>query len=658
MTEYLLQFGISNLCVASLLACAAWVVQRRGGHPLVAHLLWLLVLAKLVTPTLFTVPIVTLPGADAELPLLEAVHAVGAPTGAVLPAAMPAAESVGALAALEYGLLLTWLGGTVLVLVASMIRVRRFHRLLVSSSRPASDATQRLARDLGARLGLREVPEIQMSAARLAPMVWWVGGRVRVFIPSDLPGEMAASQFRWIVAHELAHVRRGDHYVRWLEWLVCVLFWWNPLAWWARRNLRTNEELCCDALVLTTFDPDPNSYASSLLTVAEFLSTPTVRPPALASRIDSGGFLERRFKMILSTDRPGAMPRWMRGLVLVFTLGVLPLGVAAAQNTDVDAVSKRLAAAVKAGELSQPEAEAMLAALAKAKLEEHLGRADRAVRQRVARLDQAGTGQSRADRARAERARAARPDPKAMTRIREGLEAMRKLTDGAEARKRLEEARKRLERSRATLERFGDRQEKRDAYQRVREDYRSLGGRIDRDAKRTRDAQRDRDTRREAESKRVREERRESRTRGSRETREDVREEAMERDKANKREIERRRSRDAAAEADERDRRAAESRRRVEAVRERARTSERRAAELEEVRRKLVEAVRAGRVSNEDMRRKIESIRRDIDNSEAETRERKERAEAERRDAEASKRRSGARGGSESSRTRRESLVR
>ena len=132
----------------------------------------------------------------------------------------------------------------------------------------------------------------------------------------------------------------------------------------------------------TTLKPRPHTYANSLLTVVQFLASPAIRPPTLASGINSGGFLERRFKMIVSEKPIEATPAWMRLAILLCALAVLPLGVAYAQTQEkkptprvekkqdkvkikgsirakayLTKVKKELAAAVAAGEISKEEAD-------------------------------------------------------------------------------------------------------------------------------------------------------------------------------------------------------------------------------------------------------------------------------------------------------------
>jgi len=360
MTDLLLQFAISNLLVALPIALVAWAVQRTGKRPAIAHLLWLVVLAKLVTPPIFTAAVLPIhePAAVGTAVVAPAAAVATVERGAIVGIAAEA-PSNWSLADTKSGLALAWLLGSAIVLGWSLVRIVRFDRLLRVTSEPAPSELQQVADDLSHRLGLATTPTILTTSARLSPMAWWIGGSVRVVVPAALLQETDGRQVRWIVAHELAHVRRRDHMVRWLEWAACVALWWNPVAWWARRSLRVNEEICCDALVLDTLRPDPRRYANSLLTVVEFLSTPTFRPPVLASAMTGRGSLERRFTMIISSKPRSPKPRWWRAAALLCALVILPLGVSQAEeDPDWDAIRQRIEEAVERGDLTREQADA------------------------------------------------------------------------------------------------------------------------------------------------------------------------------------------------------------------------------------------------------------------------------------------------------------
>jgi beta-lactamase regulating signal transducer with metallopeptidase domain len=363
MSELLLRIGFSNLCLSLALATVAFAVGRQRARPHLSHLLWLLVLGVLVTPPLVTAPVVAVPGLGLaaagpvdDLELALDADALAAAAGVDL----AGAEDPGSAASGwngSRGMALAWLLGSLAVLGLSLTRVARFHRWLGPASEPAPAHVQRVADDLAGRLGLMRPPAVEVVAARLSPMVWWVGGPVRVLLPAELVSTLDATGLRHVLGHELAHVRRRDHLVRWLEWLACVAFWWNPVAWWARHQLRVHEELCCDALVLEALRPEPRPYATSLLTVAEFLSVSALRPPTLASGINSGGSLERRFTMILSSRGPTPVSRLM---TLALAVALLPLGVAHTQDDGVavaqDLTAEALREQIHLGELSVDDA--------------------------------------------------------------------------------------------------------------------------------------------------------------------------------------------------------------------------------------------------------------------------------------------------------------
>jgi beta-lactamase regulating signal transducer with metallopeptidase domain len=366
MTDLLFQMGLSNACFSLGLAIVAMVVGAKTRRPHLAHMLWLLVFVKLVTPPVVTLPIVTIP---AQGETAAAIGDASMPEPVISGSSELNSETSSRLRAAAWNYARVWLPpiwllGSVVVFGFSMIRVCRFSKLLAAESEVGRQDLQTAAVKIAHRLGLNRIPEIRTTSAHVSPMVWWAGGRVLIVIPMTLLDQMDFQQSQWIVAHELAHVRRRDYLVRWLEWLACVCFWWNPVVWWAQRNLRAAEEICCDELVISCLNPKPRSYANSLLSAVEFLARPALRPPAMASEVNGGGFLERRFKMIVSDNSKRSNSRRLQMCVLLCAVVVLPLGIASAQ--DYKAVEKRLGEAVANGELSLAQASVMMDALRKA----------------------------------------------------------------------------------------------------------------------------------------------------------------------------------------------------------------------------------------------------------------------------------------------------
>ena len=324
MTGLLIQIGATKLAVSVVLAGTVWIVHRRVDRPAVSYPLWLMVLVTLLVPAVISLPV--LPG---EPTVAATGPAAGAP-GVVFAevAADPAAAGPSLAAFLQPGLAILWLGGTAGLLGWTAVRTMRFRRTLKKAVRPAPSWLRQQAAAVGRDLGLVRIPALCITTARVTPMVWWSGGKVRMLIPAFLLTDPGKEEVRAILAHELAHVRRRDHMVRWVEWLACSVFWWNPVAWWVRHQLRIAEESCCDQLAVAA--SCPRIYAKALLrVVANASEPPGFRPPLPASAAGGVGHakvLEGRIRMIVSGDTRPPSPRWLRLAVRVAAVCMLPLG--------------------------------------------------------------------------------------------------------------------------------------------------------------------------------------------------------------------------------------------------------------------------------------------------------------------------------------------
>ena len=307
MTNLLLQIGGTKLILSIILAGGVWVVHRRVGRCAVSYPLWLLVLIALLAP------------AVVALPVFPAVGSGAAGSSGMTPG------GVGAL------LVFLWTAGTAALLGWTLLRALRFQHSLKRAAWVAPAELQREAAEIGHNLGMTRIPEVHTTSARVSPMVWWTGGKVRVLVPQFLLDALDRDELRAVLAHELAHARRRDYLVRWLEWLACSVFWWNPVAWWARRQLRVAEEWCCDALGVAALRSGPRSYARSLLRAIELMSKArTVRAPAFASAADRGSnprTLRRRLEMIMTRKTAAPAPRRLRVATWIGVVCVMPFGM-------------------------------------------------------------------------------------------------------------------------------------------------------------------------------------------------------------------------------------------------------------------------------------------------------------------------------------------
>jgi hypothetical protein len=134
---------------------------------------------------------------------------------------------------------------------------------------------------------------------------------------------MPADRERAIAVHELAHLRRRDHWVRWLELLAGCLWWWNPLFWYVRSQLRRNAELACDAWVVSTLPGARRAYAEVLLEVSQLLSRSAAPAPALGMGSQRRDF-ERRLVMIMRERWACQVPRSALVVIGVLALIALP----------------------------------------------------------------------------------------------------------------------------------------------------------------------------------------------------------------------------------------------------------------------------------------------------------------------------------------------
>ena len=147
-----------------------------------------------------------------------------------------------------------WFLGTLIMMAILFVRVYRFRAILRRASEAPADLCQEVA-SLSKTAGVRSKLDVRVSDACLAPLVFGCGGRVVLLLPTSLLSRLDSDERTTLIAHELAHLRRRDHWTNWFTMLITTLYWWLPIGWFARRQLSRLADLCCDGWAVSWF-PD------------------------------------------------------------------------------------------------------------------------------------------------------------------------------------------------------------------------------------------------------------------------------------------------------------------------------------------------------------------------------------------------------------------
>ena len=103
------------------------------------------------------------------------------------------------------------------------------------------------------------------SAEAASPCTW---GTLRPVLMLPAAGaDWPEAQRRFVLLHELAHVRRFDYFTTQLANLACAVHWYNPLVWFAAARARKLQEQACDDAVLDA-GGTPSDYAEFLVRIA------------------------------------------------------------------------------------------------------------------------------------------------------------------------------------------------------------------------------------------------------------------------------------------------------------------------------------------------------------------------------------------------------
>jgi len=300
----------------ALLATAQRSPQLRYGISLTALLLTLVV--PLATFALLALDFSNgAPVSGAAIATQEALHTA-------LP---PAAANSGIVPSLEYLLpyiVALWLIGVVALSVRFGIGLYSLRRLAANADFAAVSDWMRdeLAR-LSQRMGINRPVRIALSTRVNSPLVvGWL--KPVIFLPLSAATGLDHHQIRMVLAHELAHLSRHDHFVNFLQVIVETILFYHPAVHRISRSLRQEREQCCDDMA-ASISGNALAYARVLAQLEEMRQKERTHVLALGIAEQELYFRIQRLVGTPSRSRPDRwLPLMLIGLLAAFAASRTP----------------------------------------------------------------------------------------------------------------------------------------------------------------------------------------------------------------------------------------------------------------------------------------------------------------------------------------------
>lgn len=218
---------------------------------------------------------------------------------------------------------LMWLASVTMLAGKLLIEVRNVNILPVRAS--IAPSAELLARFnlLVKQIHLSSAPRLLISLKAEVPMaIGWL--KPVVLLPVTMVTNLNAVQLEMLILHELAHIRRHDYLVNFLQTLIELLFFFHPCVHWVGKQMRNEREYCSDDIAVQHCG-DALAYAHTLTDTASLCSKKHCKTIPQMAMAASGGDLKARILRLVDHHcaPTNNTSKWLAATSLLLALSLL-----------------------------------------------------------------------------------------------------------------------------------------------------------------------------------------------------------------------------------------------------------------------------------------------------------------------------------------------
>jgi bla regulator protein BlaR1 len=142
----------------------------------------------------------------------------------------------------------------------------------------------------------------------------------KILIPVKIAANICDEEFKYIILHELTHLKSKDIAINWAINLLSMIYWFNPILLYGFHKMRQDCEISCDGQVISYLGEGENiQYGNTIIKVLE-LGCNGNRIMGTTSMVLNRMEMKRRIIMISKYNKIN-IKSIILGAVIVFIIG-------------------------------------------------------------------------------------------------------------------------------------------------------------------------------------------------------------------------------------------------------------------------------------------------------------------------------------------------
>ncbi|NFO14214.1 peptidase M56 [Clostridium botulinum] len=229
-----------------------------------------------------------------------------------------------------------WILGVILLIFIFILAHKKLKQIVKTSIKKVSNEHKEILNNCINIMHIKTKVKLLYSSKISSPCLCGLV-KPKILIPISLVENISTSDFKYILMHELIHLKRKDILINWIIILLSIIYWFNPIVVYGLSRIKKDCEFSCDNNAISYLNKNENIQYGNVLIKVLALCGSNNRLIGTTSMVRDNLEIKRRIIMI-SKYKKINFKGILLGSIIVVIIGGVAVGVNASKLNIDDAV--------------------------------------------------------------------------------------------------------------------------------------------------------------------------------------------------------------------------------------------------------------------------------------------------------------------------------